>query len=315
MAQIILRLLEKLMLYGELILQRRQPADVPNPPAGFISLFANDVDNKLYAKKSDGTIVDLESGGGGSGGGGYTTVQDEGTALPQRSTLNIRRPLKAVDDNVNLRTDVKFQDGNFVGQVHRWNGTTWAIAQLSRGDIPDFWNAPFRPNIPDFAHAASHQHGGNDEIATATPAANAIPKALANGKLDSGWISDNLRTVSVGITVGDGVNVITTGVKGAIWVPVSGTITEWTILSTDAGTPTTGSIEFDILKSTYANYPNMSSIVGTGTKPNISNSVKGNGTPTGWTTTTINAGDCLRFDVTSVSGLKRVTLVLKVVKS
>lgn len=39
------------------------------------------------------------------------------------------------------------------------------------------------------AHAASHQNGGSDEIATATPAANAIPKASASGKLDS-WISD-----------------------------------------------------------------------------------------------------------------------------
>jgi len=104
-------------------------------------------------------------------------------------------------------------------------------------------------------------------------------------------------------------------VKGAIWIPISGTIVEWTILSTDGATPTTGSIEFDILKSTYADYPAMTSIVGTGTKPNISNSNKGNGTPSGWSTTQINAGDCLRFDVTSISSLKRVTLVLKVVKS
>lgn len=39
------------------------------------------------------------------------------------------------------------------------------------------------------AHASSHQNGGSDEIATATPAANAIPKATAGGKLDS-WITD-----------------------------------------------------------------------------------------------------------------------------
>lgn len=41
---------------------------------------------------------------------------------------------------------------------------------------------------PPTAHAASHQHGGTDEIATATPAANAIPKADANGKLDA-WVT------------------------------------------------------------------------------------------------------------------------------
>lgn len=39
-------------------------------------------------------------------------------------------------------------------------------------------------------HAASHQHGGADEIATATPGANAIPKAGLGGTLASGWIPD-----------------------------------------------------------------------------------------------------------------------------
>lgn len=38
------------------------------------------------------------------------------------------------------------------------------------------------------SHAASHQNAGGDEVATATPAANAIPKALGSGKLAAGWI-------------------------------------------------------------------------------------------------------------------------------
>ena len=38
------------------------------------------------------------------------------------------------------------------------------------------------------AHKARHQHGGADEIATATPAANAIPKAGAGGTLAAGFI-------------------------------------------------------------------------------------------------------------------------------
>src|SRR3990167_2491598 len=41
---------------------------------------------------------------------------------------------------------------------------------------------------PPAAHASSHQDLGSDEIATATPAANAIPKADAAGDLDA-WIS------------------------------------------------------------------------------------------------------------------------------
>jgi len=38
------------------------------------------------------------------------------------------------------------------------------------------------------AHASTHQHGGSDQIATATAAANAIPKASSGGLLDLGWL-------------------------------------------------------------------------------------------------------------------------------
>jgi hypothetical protein len=38
------------------------------------------------------------------------------------------------------------------------------------------------------AHAASHKHGGSDEVAVVEPAANAIPKAGADGLLDPGWL-------------------------------------------------------------------------------------------------------------------------------
>jgi hypothetical protein len=37
-------------------------------------------------------------------------------------------------------------------------------------------------------HAATHQNGGSDEVATATPAANAIPKAGSGGTLAAGWL-------------------------------------------------------------------------------------------------------------------------------
>jgi len=40
-------------------------------------------------------------------------------------------------------------------------------------------------NLAD--HSVRHQHGGDDEIATATPAANAIPKADGSNKLAIGW--------------------------------------------------------------------------------------------------------------------------------
>lgn len=69
------------------------------------------------------------------------------------------------------------------------------------GDYDDLINVPstFAPS----AHASSHQHGGTDEIATATPGANAIVKADADGKIGAGWIDDadiNLDNVTEGTT-------------------------------------------------------------------------------------------------------------------
>lgn len=48
------------------------------------------------------------------------------------------------------------------------------------------------------AHATSHRHGGADEIATATPAANAIPKANASGKLNS-WVDATVSSVALSV--------------------------------------------------------------------------------------------------------------------
>ena len=50
------------------------------------------------------------------------------------------------------------------------------------------------------AHAATHKHGGNDEVATAAPAANAIPKAGADGKLAQGWLDFSGYQTALGYT-------------------------------------------------------------------------------------------------------------------
>lgn len=42
------------------------------------------------------------------------------------------------------------------------------------------------------AHAETHQHGGDDEVATDTPGANVIPKAGAGGKLAAGFLQEVL---------------------------------------------------------------------------------------------------------------------------
>jgi hypothetical protein len=66
----------------------------------------------------------------------------------------------------------------------------------SAGTVKDLEGAA----IP-LSHAASHKHGGEDEVAVATSAANAIPKSGAGSKLDIGWLP--LGTTSTTVCVGN----------------------------------------------------------------------------------------------------------------
>lgn len=67
-------------------------------------------------------------------------------------------------------------DGDLV-----YNSTTAAL----RARIGGAWVSLGAGTTP---HASTHQHGGADEVATATAGANAIPKAQAGGTLALGWI-------------------------------------------------------------------------------------------------------------------------------
>jgi hypothetical protein len=74
---------------------------------------------------------------------------------------------------------------------------------------PGAWPASFTPSL----HASTHQNGGSDEIATATPGASAIPKAGSGGTLAAGWIPSALgSTTSVnGTPIPAASTLVTTG--------------------------------------------------------------------------------------------------------
>ena len=61
------------------------------------------------------------------------------------------------------------------------------LAGAAFGQSIDYRSAAAAGGAPD-AHAASHQDGGSDEVATATPGAAAIPKAGGAGTLATGWL-------------------------------------------------------------------------------------------------------------------------------
>ena len=113
------------------------------------------------------------------------------------------------------------------------------------------------------SHASSHQHGGADQIATATAAANAIPKAGAGGTLAIGWIPtgtssstvcigndsrlSDARTANAIATSGTPVSISTTPPSaGQVLQASSATAAAWV-------TPTTGGAAGGMLGGTYPN--------------------------------------------------------------
>jgi len=103
---------------------------------------------------------------------------------------------------------------------------------------------------------------------------------------------------------------LVTGVKGDISIDFDCTIAYWTLLADQAG-----SVVVDIWKDTLANYPPTVADTITGSaKPTLTSADHGRSSSlTGWTTG-INAGDTLRFNIDSTSGvIIRLTLALKLI--
>ena len=116
---------------------------------------------------------------------------------------------------------------------------------------------------------------------------------------------------SFGITIDGGGSAITTGVKGYVQVPYSGTITGWTLLA-----DVSGSIVIDVWKDIYANFPPLvgDSIAGS-EKPTLSSQqINEDNTLSTWTTS-VSAGDIIAFNVDSASTLTRVNLAINITKS
>lgn len=122
---------------------------------------------------------------------------------------------------------------------------------------------------------------------------------------------NNARVSSIGIALDGAGSALTTGIKGDVSIPFSCTINSVTLLADQSG-----SIVFDLWKDTYANYPpTVADTITASAKPTISSDTKAtDSTLTGWTTS-ITAGDTIRFNIDSVSTITRCTLVLKVTKT
>lgn len=127
---------------------------------------------------------------------------------------------------------------------------------------------------------------------------------------NSNWVVDGpsaAEEVAIVFVIDGGTSVISTGVKGDISVPFACTITGVRVLLDQSG-----SIVVDIWKDTYANFPPVvGDSITASAKPTVTTTTKSEDTTlTGWTTS-IAAGDTLRFNVDSITTAIKATITLK----
>jgi hypothetical protein len=121
---------------------------------------------------------------------------------------------------------------------------------------------------------------------------------------------DALKTVAINAQIDNGSTVIAAASYVDIAIPFAGTVTGWRIFSPNQA----GSAVVTVSRATYANYPTFTAISGT-EKPTLSSAQKAEDlTLTTWTTT-LAAGDILRFAVDSATASTRLAIVVFVTRA
>ena len=83
----------------------------------------------------------------------------------------------AHEGNIGTESEITFTSSG--GHDHDGVGSA-EVSYVNLSNVP----ASFIPS----SHNTTHKNGGSDEVATATPAANAIPKAGVAGTISDGWL-------------------------------------------------------------------------------------------------------------------------------
>lgn len=133
---------------------------------------------------------------------------------------------------------------------------------------------------------------------------------IFDGGVDLNDMADSPKIASISYVIDGGGSVINTGVVGEIHVPFKSEIIEVSLL-----TDITGSIQIDLWKDSFVNYPPtiVNTITASALPEIISGMTISNSALVGWTKI-INVGDVIIYNVNSVTSVKRCLVTLKVKK-
>lgn len=186
-------------------------------------------------------------------------------------------------------------------------GNEWHVRRQISDALTALESATGAPADAQYVVAASNGTLTAERVLTDTATVTwdfgTAGQAKANASVGTSTIKRAITLVLDG-----GGQAITTGIKADVRVPYSGTITGWEIISS-----VSGSIVIDVWKDTYANFPPTVADTIAGTeKPTLSSASKNQDTTLSTWTTSVTAGDWIRFNVDSASTVTRVALSIQV---
>jgi hypothetical protein len=173
---------------------------------------------------------------------------------------------------------------------------------------------PDSPNIMDFRFTSLVDVAGTigaSSFTDLTDTPGSLGTAYQALRMNSGATALEFhdKITDIVMVIGDGTNVITTGVKAYIPLDFAATIEGWTLAALESG-----SIVIDVWKDAGV-IPDNSDSITNGNEPTLSADQYEEETDvSGWSSVAIAASDVLGINVDSVSTITRVTLTLKVRK-
>jgi len=160
---------------------------------------------------------------------------------------------------------------------------------------------------------ANSGYAGLDANARLLLARLPIGTAFQRYRTNSGATAVELFTekASLAFAIGNGVDVITTGIKKVLRVPVDCEVERWSLLANESGSIVVALTRY----TSMANYDSgtKASIDGTDVPDLVSDKGDESTALTGWTTV-LNEGDIIEPEVTSITTIKGVTLTLRLNK-